>query len=269
MTTKFNVARLKELLRERNLPTSGSKADLLLQLREHAPDIVGAIEEEDSVSEEAAVLERRSHGGNASAIEELEPSQSHALEANQAASVEVELLRRERDLLRRKLELIRREAERRNQQNVSMSDTRSPVSSDYGNNNVRAIKDLLNEFNRTGNEFWKWKRQVELLRDSYNLDDNSTRVLISSKLKGKALDWFHSRPEHITLSIPSLWEKMKQMFDHRPSKLALRREFEQRMWQAGESFVEYYHSKTILANRPIDDNELVDYIIDDIPDFRL
>jgi len=42
------------------------------------------------------------------------------------------------------------------------------------------------------------------------------------------------------------------------------------MWQAGESFVEYYHSKTILANRvPIDDNELVDYIIDGIPDFRL
>lgn len=162
---------------------------------------------------------------------------------------------------------MRREAEWTNRPGVPS--VRNPTISDYGNN-VRNIKDLLCDFNGTDNEFWKWKQQVELLRNSYSLEDSATRVLISSKLKGKALDWFHSRLEHVVISVSELWEKMRQMFDHRPSKLSLRREFERRVWQAGESFNEYYHSKVILANRvPIDHSELVDYITDGIPDPRL
>lgn len=60
------------------------------------------------------------------------------------------------------------------------------------------------------------------------------------------------------------------MFKHRPSKLALRKEFEQRMWQPGESFTEYYHDKIILANRiSIDNDEIIDYILDGVPNPRL
>lgn len=59
------------------------------------------------------------------------------------------------------------------------------------------------------------------------------------------------------------------MFDHRPSKLTLRKEFENRVWIAGEHFSEYYHDKKILANRvPIAKDELVDYLIDGITDAR-
>jgi len=60
------------------------------------------------------------------------------------------------------------------------------------------------------------------------------------------------------------------MFDLRPSKLALRKSFERRIWQNKESFSDYFHDKVILANRvPVDDEELTDYIIDGIPDKRL
>lgn len=56
------------------------------------------------------------------------------------------------------------------------------------------------------------------------------------------------------------------MFDHRPSKIELKKSFEQRVWQRGETFHEYVHAKTILANRvPIDKNEVLEYIIDGIP----
>jgi len=43
-----------------------------------------------------------------------------------------------------------------------------------------------------------------LLRITYNLDDNSTRMLISLRLKRKALNWFHSKPNHLELSVDQL-----------------------------------------------------------------
>ncbi|CAK9832603.1 Gag-Pol polyprotein [Anthophora retusa] len=63
---------------------------------------------------------------------------------------------------------------------------------------------------------------------------------------------------------------MKTMFDHRPTKLALRRKFENRVWISGEPFVDYFHDKVILGNRvPIASDELVDYVIDGISDSQL
>lgn len=45
-----------------------------------------------------------------------------------------------------------------------------------------------------------WERQVTLLRTAYRLQEDMTRVLICSRLKGKALSWFHSRPKHMEMS---------------------------------------------------------------------
>lgn len=60
------------------------------------------------------------------------------------------------------------------------------------------------------------------------------------------------------------------MFDLRPGKLALRREFESRVWRGGEPFCDYYHDKMILANRiPIAEDEILDYLIEGVMDQRL
>lgn len=80
-----------------------------------------------------------------------------------------------------------------------MGEARSPVASEYGGHNVRMVKDLLNEFDGTSSDYGNWK-QAELLHDTYSLDDNAMRVVMISKLKGKALTWFHSKPEHLRLT---------------------------------------------------------------------
>ena len=80
----------------------------------------------------------------------------------------------------------------------------------YGDyHHPKGLKDMLSEFDSSSNDFRNWKQQVDFLRDTYSFNDN-TRVPISSRLKGKALNWFHSKPEHITLSAVNLMEEMKR-----------------------------------------------------------
>lgn len=113
----------------------------------------------------------------------------------------------------------------------------------------------MSEFRGEYDSFEIWKKQVELLRATYRLDENSTKILISLRLKNKALSWFHSKPEHLQLNTAELLSEMSRMFDNRPSKLTLRRDFEKRKWRSGERFAEYYHEKVVLANRASVDGE--------------
>lgn len=72
------------------------------------------------------------------------------------------------------------------------------------------------------------------------------------------------------LSVEELLREMEQMFDLRPGKLTLRREFESRVWRGGESFCDYYHDKMILVNCiPIAEDEILDYLIERVTDQRL
>lgn len=74
----------------------------------------------------------------------------------------------------------------------------------------------------------------------------------------------------LTISIAELLAEMKQMFDLRPGKLSLRKEFEARKWILNESFADYFNEKLILVNRiPVAEEELEDYIIDSITDEQL
>lgn len=51
---------------------------------------------------------------------------------------------------------------------------------------------------------------------------------------------------------------------------ALRKKFEDRVWRKDESFHEYVHEKIIICNRvPIDQDELIEHIVDGIPDTTL
>lgn len=135
---------------------------------------------------------------------------------------------------------------------------------------IKGIKELLPDFEATDNTFWRWKSQLELLRETYWLGENATRILIGSRLKGRALSWFYSKTEHLTLSIEDLLKEMQQMFDLRPGKLALRKKFEARVWKGDEPFCNYYHEKMILANRvPVAKDELLDYLIEGIINVNL
>ncbi|XP_070517511.1 uncharacterized protein [Cardiocondyla obscurior] len=173
-----------------------------------------------------------------------------------------ELLEREREILRRKLEIARRTSTV-----VSMPVEVSTVSTVGG---IRNVKELLPEFDGLDNTFWRWKQQLDLIRKTYHLDDGSTRILMSSRLKGRALSWLHSKTEHMTMTLTNLLQKMDKMFNLRPGKFSLRKEFETRTWKSNESFCDYYHEKMILANRVlVAEDELLDYVIEGITDRRL
>lgn len=90
------------------------------------------------------------------------------------------------------------------------------------------------------------------------------------KLKQRALQWFHSKPEYLEIPVTELINQMKRMFDHRPAKMELRRRFEKKSWRNDDSFSDYYYDKAILASRvPVDEDELVDFIIDGILEMQL
>lgn len=200
----YTVVKLKDFLHYLGLKTTGSKAELVQRLTDankqagrdatYVPDILDepqylmAHEEiqQDEVREAANVRPRGTIP--------RETTRGIPDEAQR----EIDLLRRERDLLERELSLVRRET------NASpLTASSSGGYSVASSMSIRAIGDLLSEFHGD-DTFWKWEKQVQLLRTTYNLDDNATRVLISSRLKDKALGWFHSKPDHLQLSVDNL-----------------------------------------------------------------
>nr|XP_012223759.1 PREDICTED: uncharacterized protein LOC105673010 [Linepithema humile] len=129
-----SIAQLKEFLRERNLPTTDNKTDLILRLKENDPGM-WEDERQDTSAEGPQDLDD---------VTNAEMQRSVTREEDSVVNREFELIRRERDLLRRELELVRREVELR--ADTSVASVRSPVISESGTNNVKGLKDLLNEF---------------------------------------------------------------------------------------------------------------------------
>lgn len=72
--------------------------------------------------------------------------------------LEIELLRRENEMLRA------------SPQHSSIS------SSSQSKVGIKSVGELLSEFHGSGNDFPRWKAQVCLLRDTYELNDNLTKI---------------------------------------------------------------------------------------------
>ncbi|XP_043276015.1 uncharacterized protein [Venturia canescens] len=247
---QFTVPQLKAKLQERDLPSTGSKSELIARLEEADPS--GDWRKELGIDEmpQSDIITQN--------------TSSHLSPGENNMQREIELLRRERDLMQRELALAQRELEL-----ARTSASPQPIET-QPKANIRALTELLSDFNGSQDTFTNWEKQLNLIKSSYNLDDDLCRILVGSKLKGKALEWFHSKPEHIEMSLDQFLQEMQTMFDHRPNKVALRRQFENRRWKNGETFNDYHHQKIILANRVgIAEDEIVDYIIDGIPDTRL
>jgi len=100
--------------------------------------------------------------------------------------------------------------------------------------NIRAVSDLLSEYNGLDRDFGEWKKQIKLLCRTYELDDNMAKILISSRLRGRAAQWLHSRSEYIEMTMEELLERMKSAFDCRPSRMERRKKFESRTWNSGD-----------------------------------
>jgi len=143
------------------------------------------------------------------------------------------ILRRERDIMKRELEILRREREIETDAR-QMTPPMSSASQISTRLQPKALSELLSEFSGSESTFRVWRKQFELIRTTYQLDDDTARILVGMRLKEKALQWFHSSPEHIGMTVDELIERMQGMFDHRPVKMDLRRQFERRTWRNDE-----------------------------------
>lgn len=258
----FSVAQLKEFLRARGLSTTGAKAELIARLTEMDPS--GEWMNEQN-------MDNAHHTSN-------NVNESNYRE-NLIYQREVEIYRREKEIAERELELARREIallrghrdanpvdRERREETIAGGDRNVPALS-QPRLNLTAIADLLADFDGNSGNFDTWQRQVELLKTTYKLDDDYMKILIGMKLKKKALEWFHSKPEFISTTFDALILELKMMFGHRQRKIMTRRKFETRIWKKDETFHEYVHEKVILGNRvPIEADEMIDHVIDGIPD---
>lgn len=258
----FTVAELKERLKVRGLVVAGAKSDLVARLMEADP--AGSW-----------MAERRGRDAD---------SDGEDVECGDASQRrEVDFYRRERELVERELELARREIAMlramQREDPASRVEAGPMADGDVGVSemsrtsmrmNITTIADLLSEFDGVSNNFNTWEKQLRFLRATYRLEDDHVKVLIGMRLKKKALEWFHSRPEYLSLPLEQIIDKLRAMFQHRESRIVLRRKFESRVWKKDESFHEYVHEKIIMGNRvPIDQDELIEHIVDGIPDTAL
>lgn len=77
--------------------------------------------------------------------------------------------------------------------------------------NLTTIGDLLGEFDGVSSNFDTWEKQVMFVRQTYRLEDDHAKILIGTKLKKKAFEWFHSRPEHVSLPFETILEKLREI----------------------------------------------------------
>lgn len=96
--------------------------------------------------------------------------------------------------------------------------------------NIKNISELLSEYHGSSDDFEHWKAQVNLLENTYELDENSAKILVGSKLKRKAQEWYYSLANNL-MQVDELLEKMNAMFNQLIGQLERRRHFEVRRWK--------------------------------------
>jgi len=177
----FTVAALKKVLRDRQLPTTGSKNKLIARLREADPEGTWLQEE---------------HGSEAGHTNEADNTIQSVPSVYQR---EAELYKREKELAERELALMRQElnmlrggsgASREKERRGFVSDdgaTSTEVHSRRPYVNVTAVAKLLMQFDGKSGDYDTWERQVKFLKTSYQLNDDVTKVMIGMRLKDRVL----------------------------------------------------------------------------------
>ncbi|XP_044251928.2 uncharacterized protein [Drosophila takahashii] len=220
-------------------------------------------------------------------------------------SLELESLKRHLEMIQLENELLKLEVSRRqpsirvttsstsnlpelqnsvatpNPNNVAPSDSGNIVAevarsnTAFSNNNslLTMVKEMLPVFDGAANNkvpVSTWIAQLNAIIKMYNLSDDVTRMLVMSKLKDRAQIWFHSSDNLLALPVPELLTQLAEAFHSKESKIMSRRKFQERKWQYSEDFATYFNNKTLLAAHiRIDDEELIDSIIEGIPDTLL
>ena len=191
----YPASELKELLRSHNSVTTGPKAELIARLESFNANIWHQLDEERRLRAEAERQQGNAENGENQMHEANAEEDHRSSEENEDACVnvpvvsarrvaaenellvrELDLMRRGRDIGLRELQLLRREA---GAQQSSLSSPRFALSNaTSATMSEHTIDELLCDFSGKEGLFLRWRQQLTLLRNSYQLDDAATRVLI-------------------------------------------------------------------------------------------
>ncbi|CAD7001542.1 unnamed protein product [Ceratitis capitata] len=306
---EYTVAQLRAWLRKLSLPTSGTKSALAIRISsvpqnergvcptgcdENIVETQADIQTSDqsqavlsvaAVNSQIVDNNNINENGNDGQSEERGKS-NNELDLNghsnnnsggineQRSSVdnadserEVQFLRREINILKRETELLQRMAEVESRA-VSVS---AQLQAEIGESKIskEMLLSILPEFDGNINSD-VWMTQWENVCNVYALSENNKRMLLLSKLKGKALQWIHSKPNFAIVSVDLLIMEMKDIFRSKESKLQLRRKFEARKWKTGEAFIDYFNDKVLLSEpMQLTEDELIEYTFEGITDEQL
>ncbi|XP_070854190.1 uncharacterized protein [Drosophila suzukii] len=112
----------------------------------------------------------------------------------------------------------------------------------------------------------KWTTQVQNIATIYGIRGKFVKMLMLSKIKGKAYEWLHADSDRVLLPLDDLMAELISMFGEKSSKLEIRRKFEGRKWKQSETFGSYVDDKIMLAQGlNIDADEMLSCIIEGIP----
>lgn len=252
---EFSVEQLKYVLRQYKLSTSGRKNELISRLQAADPS-GGWIHKICAVDE--AITEAE-YDATALQTEGMSECSNFEYDLNRR---ELELAAREKEYMVKENERLKREIELLQRTLVG----NSHVDSLRTTIDIKNIGKLLNDYDGEGEEFQLWKTQVNTLREMYKFTEGATKLMVGSKLQGKAFRWYRSKAEYLSMNLDNLLKEMEIILDQLLGKMDLRRKFEARKWQKEETFSEYWHEKVILGNRvTLKEEELIEYIIDGIP----
>lgn len=104
-----------------------------------------------------------------------------AMSSENVPAMEAELasLRREVERLRTQLQPTVRAADTRLEMDLRPAQPKI---------NIGAIAELLATFDGTTGNYEIWERQLKLIKRTYRLDDEHTKILVGMRLKGRALE---------------------------------------------------------------------------------
>ncbi|KAK9294991.1 hypothetical protein QLX08_010564 [Tetragonisca angustula] len=150
-THEFSLEELREKLKERGLPFSGTKSELTTRLNEVDPS--GEWMRSREVREEE--------------------SESEIEHMRRLSEREKALAERELDLARQQIELLRE------MQRLSVRDQEREIVQRVPPVSISAIAELLSNFDGSVNTFETWERRITELKNTYKLSDDMVKLLIA------------------------------------------------------------------------------------------
>ena len=148
------VSELKTLLRQKELPVTGAKAELVARLDEFDPTRGWLKEIEILLTDENS--------------EETEQSEDGA---SNLIIREMELCRREKEVAELELRLMRQQLNNLRSANNQQNTIDSNVQNNRERVNLSELKDLVNIFDGGDGNYANWEKQVKYVKTVYNLSE--------------------------------------------------------------------------------------------------